>query len=140
ILRAIVWAISGDENTGTTVAARAGQVFAVAVLALPFVLTGGRPTIFGVIWSLLIAALLWSGARQALVVGRMRARLPRVDTATLTRRAAPIAPDVPVSEALAVTARATAHALVVVDPSGRPTALVSEAAISAVPEQRRPWV
>lgn len=140
ILRAIVWAITGDEAKGTTVAARSGQVLAIMVLALPFILTGGRPTIFGLIWSVLIAALLWSGARQALIVGRMRARLPHIDTATLTRRAAPIAPDVPVSEALAITARVQAHALVVVDPNGRPTAVVSEAAISAVPEQRRPWV
>lgn len=140
ILRAIVWAITGDENKGTVIAARCGQLLAGIVLVLPFVVSGGRPTIIGMIWGVLVAALLWSGARQALMVGRVRARLPDVDTATLTRRAAPIAPDVPVSEALALTAREQVHALVVVDPNGRPTAVVSEAAIAAVPEERRPWV
>lgn len=140
ILRAIVWAVTGDENKGTVIAARCGQVLAGIVLVVPFVVSGGRPTIIGMIWGVLVAALLWSGARQALMVGRVRARLPDVDTATLTRRAAPIAPDVPVSEALALTAREQVHALVVVDPNGRPTAVVSEAAIAAVPEDRRPWV
>lgn len=140
VLRAVVWAITGDENKGTIIAARSGQVLAGLVLLLPFVLAGGRPTIIGMVWGVLVAALLWSGARQALTVGRMRARLPALDTSTLTRRAAPIAADSPVSEALVVTARSGAHALVVVDPNGRATALVSEAAISAVPEDRRPWV
>lgn len=140
ILRAVVWSITGDENRGTIIAARCGQVLAGVVLVVPFLLAGGRPTIIGMIWGVLVAALLWSGARQALMVGRMRSRLPDIDTATLTRRAAPIAADVPVSQALAQTARVQAHALVVVDPDGRPTALVNEAAIAAVPEARRPWV
>jgi CBS domain-containing protein len=48
--------------------------------------------------------------------------------------------DVPLGEALRRLNEAGARGLVVVDSSGRPTALVSEAAVKATPEQRRPWV
>ncbi|TDE09540.1 CBS domain-containing protein [Jiangella asiatica] len=140
MLRAAVWRFGGDENRGTVVAARAGQVLAGLVLVMPFVLSGGRPTLFGVIWAGLVAALMWSGATQALAVGRMRARLPRLDTRRLARRAAPVAPDLPVSEALKQANQAGVTSLVVVDSAGRPTGLVMEAAVAAIPEQRRPWV
>jgi Zn-dependent protease len=140
MLRAVVWRITGKENTGTVVAARAGQVLAGLVLLLPFVLAGGRPSVVGVIWSALVAVLLWTGASQALVVGRVRSRLPRLDLERLTRRAAPIAPDVPLAEALRQAQGRGVRALVVVDSSGQPTGLVSEASVVATPADRRPWI
>lgn len=140
MLRAAVWRITGDEHRGTVVAARSGQVLAGLVLTLPFLLDGTSPDIFTIIWAGLVAALLWSGATQALAVGRMRARLPRLDTRTLARRAAPVAPDLPVSEAMRQAREAGVTSLVVVDSAGRPTGLVNEAAVAAIPEQRRPWV
>jgi Zn-dependent protease/CBS domain-containing protein len=140
MLRAAVWRVTGDENTGTIVAARAGQVLAGLVLLAPFVLAGGRPEIIGVIWAGLIAMMLWSGATQALAVGRVRSRLPRLDLVRMTRRAAPVAPDMPLAEALRQASEADVRSLVVVDSSGRPTGLVSEASVTATPVDRRPWV
>ncbi|WP_205857577.1 site-2 protease family protein, partial [Phytoactinopolyspora endophytica] len=87
MLRAVVWKITGDENRGTLVAARAGQVLAALVLVVPFVVGGGRPTMFGVLWAALVAMLLWNGATQALRVARMRAKLPQLDTTRLARPA-----------------------------------------------------
>lgn len=140
MLRAAVWRVTGDEHRGTVVAARSGQVLAGLVLVLPFALNGGQPEIFTIIWAGLVAALLWSGATQALAVGRMRARLPRLDTRTLARKAAPVAPDLPVSEAMRQAHEAGVTSLVIVDSAGRPTGIVSESAVAAIPEQRRPWV
>ena len=100
MLRAAVWRVTGREHTGTVVAARAGQVLAVLVVLVPFLLAGGRPSFIGVVWSGLVAVLLWTGATQALAVGRVRSRLPRLDLQQMTRRAAPVAPDVPLAEAL----------------------------------------
>jgi Zn-dependent protease/CBS domain-containing protein len=140
MLRAAVWRLTGDEHRGTVVAARSGQVLAGLVLLMPFALDGARPGVLTIVWAGLVAALLWSGATQALAVGRMRARLPRLDTRTLARRAAPVAPDLPVSEALRQAREADVTSLVVVDSAGRPTGLVNEAAVAAIPEQRRPWV
>ncbi len=140
ILRAAVWRVTGREHTGTVVAARAGQVLAVLVVLVPFILTGGRPSFVGVIWSGLVAVLLWTGAAQALAVGRVRSRLPRLDLEQMTRRAAPVAPDVPLAEALRQAQGRGVRALVVVDSSGRPTGLVSEASVVATPTDRRPWI
>ena len=140
MLRSVVWRITGDEHRGTVVAARAGQVLAGLVLVLPFVLARGSPTIVSLVWSALVAVLLWNGATQALAVGRVRSRLPRLDLQTLTRRAAPVAPDVPLAEALRRASASGVRALVVVDGAGRPTGLVSEASVNATPEDRRPWV
>ena len=140
MLRSVVWRVTGDEHRGTVVAARAGQVLAGLVLVLPFVLARGSPTIVSMVWSALVALLLWNGATQALAVGRVRSRLPRLDLQTLTRRAAPVAPDVPLAEALRRASASGVRALVVVDGAGRPTGLVSEASVNATPEDRRPWV
>jgi Zn-dependent protease len=140
MLRAVVWQLTGKENTGTVVAARAGQVLAGLVLLLPFILAGGEPSIIGIVWSALVAVLLWTGASQALVAGRVRSRLPLLDLERLTRRAAPIAPDVPLAEALRQAQGQGVRALVVVDSYGRPTGLVSEASVLATPMDRRPWI
>ncbi len=140
MLRALVWKITGDEARGTLVAARAGQVLAVVVLATPFVLAGGVPSLTGLVWAGLIAMLLWSGAAQSLAVARMRARLPLLDTRTLARPAAPVSADLPVSEALRRAGDAGATFMVIVDSAGRPTGIVSQAAVAALPHERRPWV
>jgi Zn-dependent protease/CBS domain-containing protein len=140
MLRAAVWRIGGDEHTGTIVAARAGQVLAVLVLAVPFVLAGGRPGLVSVVWAALIAMLLWTGATQALAAGRVQRRLPRLDVRTLARRAAPIPADTPLSEALRQANQAGVRSLVVVDSASRPTGVVNEAAVIATPAERRPWI
>lgn len=140
MLRAVVWRLTGSEHTGTVVGARSGQVLAVAVLLLPFALAGGRPDILAIVWGALIAMLLWSGANQSLAVGRARRRLPALDLRGLTRRAAPIGPDTPLTEALRQAQESGVRALVVVDSSNRPTGLVNEAAVQATPEERRPWI
>jgi Zn-dependent protease len=140
MLRAAVWKITGDEHRGTLVAGRAGQVLAIAVLAVPFIFARGYPGTLTLVWAALIAMLLWSGAAQALASGKVRSRLPKLDLRTITRRAAPVLGDVPVAEALRQAAEARVQALVVVDSAGRPTGLVKESAVNAIPEERRPWV
>lgn len=140
MLRAAVWRFTGDEHRGTQVAARAGQVLAGLVLVAPFVIAGGQPTMFGILWGVLVAMLLWTGATQALAVGRMRARLPRLDTRQLARRAVAVPADEPVAVALQSAQEHGATSMVVVDGAGRPTGLVNEAALAAVPIERRPWV
>lgn len=140
MLRAAVWRATGDENAGTVVAARAGQVLAGAVLLAPFVLARGTPTLISLVWAVLVAMMLWNGATQALTVGRVRSRLPKLDLARMSRSAAPVAADLPLAEALRQATTAGVRALVVVDSAGRPTGLVSEASVAATPEHRRPWV
>jgi CBS domain-containing protein len=92
------------------------------------------------VWTALIASFIWFGAGQAVRAARMRERLPFLQTRTLTRRALPVVGDLPLGEGLRRAAEAGARALVVVDGAGTPVGLVSEAAVVATPEDRRPWV
>lgn len=66
--------------------------------------------------------------------------LPTVSARVLTRPACSVAADTPLAEALRQAHAAGARGLVVVDSSGVPTGVVSEAAVIATPVERRPWV
>jgi len=143
ILRAAVWKVSGRPFTGTLVAAWAGRGVAVLVLGVPLViaaLAGRRPTLISMVWAAMVAAFIWISAGQAVQSARLRSRLPALSARRLTRRALPVAEDLPLAEALRRLDGAGGRALVTVDATGRPRALVSEAAVSATPEHRRPWV
>jgi Zn-dependent protease len=140
ILRDVVWAATGREHTGTTVAAWTGRALAVLLVVLavvPFLLVGDS---IWLIWGLLLATFVWVESGRALVQARVRRGLGSVTAGSLTRRAIPVASDLPVSEALRLGAAAQAGALVAVDTDGRPVRLVDEAAVGAIPEERRPWV
>ena len=77
LVEAGVWAVSRSRHLGTVVAGWCGRVVAVLVLAwgvlLPLV-QGGSPSLSGVIWSAMIAALLWQGASGANAAGGVRRR------------------------------------------------------------------
>ncbi|HUW17331.1 MAG TPA: site-2 protease family protein [Actinomycetes bacterium] len=140
ILRDVVWAATGREHTGTTVAAWTGRALAVTLVVLavvPFLLVGDS---IWLIWGMLLATFVWVESGRALVQARVRRGLGSVTAGSLTRRAIPVASDLPVSEALRLGAAAQAGALVAVDADGRPVRLVDEAAVGAIPEERRPWV
>jgi Zn-dependent protease len=143
LVQAAVWKATGRRLFGIVVAAWTGRVVAIIILLIPIVvlpILGLRPDLLQVLWAALIAAFVWSGAGQSLRSAQVRERLPALHVRTLTRRAIPVPGDLPLGEALRRLEEAGARGLVVVDGSGRPTALVSEAAVKATPEQRRPWV
>ncbi|MHB1614098.1 MAG: M50 family metallopeptidase [Actinomycetes bacterium] len=143
VLAAGVWALTGRRATGIRAAAWTGRVAAVGVLVAPIVaawLTGTSVDPVMVLWAALIAAFIWAGAGQALATAAVRERLPSLSVRRLTRRAVPVAADLPVSEAVRRAGEAQAGALVVVDRAGNPVGLVSEAAVAATPVGRRPWI
>jgi Zn-dependent protease/CBS domain-containing protein len=152
MLRAVVWKISGKPMTGTTAAAWTGRALAIAVLVgLPLLSyagglndgsnqTSGFNSLTDALLAAILAAIIWTGAGNALRMARLREHLPGLQARTLTRRAVPVSSDTPLSEALRRANEAGARALVVVDGHGAPTAVVREAAIVGVPEHRRPWV
>ncbi|MFE1785178.1 site-2 protease family protein [Streptomyces sp. NPDC059506] len=146
MLRAVVWKLSGNPMTGTAAAAWAGRLLALAVLfGLPLLSYSGDPDagpgrITDIVLAVVLAAVIWSGAGNALRTARLRERLPALQARALTRRAVPVSADTPLSEALRRADEAGARALVVVDGHGEPTALVRESAIAGTPPHRRPWV
>lgn len=143
VLRALVWKTSGRPYTGTFAAAWVGRVLAGVVLVTPLwmpPLLGQEPDLVDLIWSALVASFIWVGASQSLFAAKVRERLPGLQARTLTRRAIPVSADLPLAEALRRAREAGAGGLVVVDRENRPTGLVNEAAVTATPEHRRPWV
>lgn len=141
MLRDVVWALTGREQAGTVVAAWTGRVVAVALVALALLpLFMGSDDIVWLVWGLLLATFVWSGAGRALASSRMRSALPGVSARTLARRALPVEQSLPVSEGLRLLAGAQAGAIVTVDHDGTPVGVVHEAAVAAIPAARRPWV
>jgi CBS domain-containing protein len=88
----------------------------------------------------LLASFVWAGASQSIRAGRVRERLPQVQARALARPALTVAADLPLSEALRRATEVGSRAVVIVDSTGRPTGVVSEAAVLATPLERRPWV
>ena len=116
---------------------------AVLVLVVPLGLiwlAGGTPDLLTVAIAGLISAYLFAGASDALRRARVEAKVPGLAVERLVRPAVAVAPDTPLAEAIRRLEAAGARALVVTDVAGRPVGLANEAAVSAVPEERRPWV
>ena len=142
ILRAGVWRITGKQVTATIAAAWAGRVLALGLVGLA--LFSQRSSTSGLnlywLWLLVIAGFIWMQSTQAIRAARIRERLPAVSARTLARPALPVAASLPLAEAIRRAQAAGAGALVIADHENTPTAIVSETAVQATPEDRRPWI
>ncbi|HEX2314296.1 MAG TPA: site-2 protease family protein [Thermomonospora sp.] len=144
LVRAVVWKVTGRGGAGTVVAAWVGRGVAVLTLvAGAFLATypeGDGVGWLSLVWSALVASFIWVGATHSLRAERVRARIPGLQARRLARRAVLVTADLPLSEAVRRAREQAAGALVVVDHDHRPVGLVSERAVRAVPEHRRPWL
>jgi Zn-dependent protease/CBS domain-containing protein len=142
VLRAAVWQITRDKTRATLVAGWVGRGLAVAVLAYAMLSPGriGSSSGFGNLYLVIVAWFIWSNASIAIAQAKVTGVLPLLDVRGMTRRAMPVTAELPVAEAVRRAREAGARALVVVDSLGKPSGLVSEAAVSALPPQRQPWV
>lgn len=142
VLRAIVWKATGNMHTGTVVAAWAGRVLAVGVLALPLLaemVFDRTPGIFDFVIAGAVAFFLWMGSSQSLLQARLRRRLPTLQVRTLARRAVAVHSGTPISEAIRLAGVAQAGAVVVIDGEGKPHALVNEQAVASIAPGQLPW-
>ncbi len=142
IVHAAVWKLTGRRRTATVAAAWAGRAVAVAVLVLGTALSasGGGSRWLTVIWAALVASFIWVGAGEAIRAARIRDRIPLLNARTLARRAVQVTQTTPLAEAVRRAREAGAGAIVVVGHDDDPVGIVSETAVLATPEHRRPWV
>lgn len=144
MLRSLVWALTHKPHTATVVAGRTGQALAVCVVIFGAWLASQRSgtgdRLISLLWAGMLAGFIWVGASQSLLSARLRRRLSGLTARGLTRRALPVSGDLPLSEAVRQAQQVSAGGLVVVDGNGRPAAVVNEAAVTATPEHRRPWM
>jgi Zn-dependent protease len=142
-LRALVWAATGNRNTGSTVAGWIGRGVAALTFAAGAALTYlGSFNVISLLFTAMVALTLWQGATIAIAQGRLAARLPRLNLRQLLRPIFAVATGTPLSEAIrrATEAGRADASLAVADTSGRVIALVHDQAAAAVPPERRPWV
>jgi Zn-dependent protease len=143
VLKSVVWQLTGSMHRGTVVAAWGGRVTAVGVLFWPLIqqaITGVRPDLFDWLLAFVIGFFLWNGATAALQSATLRRRLPHLVARTLARRTLAVPEDLPLSEAVRRARESEAGAIVTVTSSGVPVGVVNEAALTATPVERQPWV
>jgi len=141
VLRSVLWHVTRDKARGTLAAGWVGRGLAVAVVFVAVARPHGwGDTTLGALYFVIIAMFIWTNASMAIAQAKVTGVLPTLDIRALTRRAMPVASELPVAEAVRRAREAGARALVVVDSLGKPSGLVSEAAVSALPLQRQPWV
>ena len=143
VLKSVVWGVTRNETRGVIVAAWSGCVVAILVFLVilwPDLRAGQAPDLVSVAVGGMISAYLFSGAWQTLKSAKVTARVPGITARSLARRSVVVGGEVPLAEALRQVAAAQASGIVVVDPTGRPTAIAQEHAVTAVPAERRPWV
>ncbi len=143
VLKALVWGASGNQYKGTIVAGWGGRLTALALLAWPVVqepLIGTQPTIFDLVLVFILGLFLWTGATASLTQARLRQRLPALVARPLARRTLTVTEDTPLAEAVRRAREAEAGSIVTVSAAGAPIGIVSEAAVNAMPDERRPWV
>ncbi len=143
VLKAIVWGASGNQHRATIVAGWGGRLTALALLAWPLVqepLTGVESTVLDLVLVFILGLFLWTGATAAMAHAKLRERLPALVARPLARRTLTVPADLPLGEAVRRAQEAQAGSIVTVSPDGTPQGIVSEAAVSAMPEERRPWV
>jgi Zn-dependent protease len=141
VMRALLWQVTGNKGKGTLAAGWIGRALALGVVLVAISKPGGwGDSTFGSLYFIFIAWFLWANASIAIAQAKVAGVLPRLDIRALMRRAMSVSAELPVSEAVRRAREADARALVVVDSLGKPSGLVSEAAVNALPEQRQPWV
>ena len=141
MLRAVIWKVTKKPAAATIGAAWVGRGLAIALLVIPFFsggLAGGD--VVSMIWVVVIAAFMWTGASQSIKATRFRERLPALQARRLARKAISVPASTPLAEAIRQADEAGARAIVVVDHDSKPIGIVNEAAVTATPPQRRPWV
>ncbi|MCM3662102.1 site-2 protease family protein [Georgenia satyanarayanai] len=137
ILEAIVWKVTGDRLTGTSVAGWGGRVVAVLIVVAGLgrpLMVGLRPTIFTVLWVVLLAGYLWTASSQAVNLARARRNAAHIDLRLIAEPAVALPASAPVAAADAVGQRR----IVLLDDGGRVSGLVDPSVLAQVPPHARP--
>jgi Zn-dependent protease len=143
VLKSLVWRLTGDAHRGTIAAGWGGRVVAVAVVLWPVLqerLFGIPPDIVDFALAVIIGMFLWSGATAAMSAARFRSRIPHLVARQLARPTLAVPSELPLAEAVRRAQEAEVGSIITVSGTGEPMGIVSEAALQATPEERRPWL
>jgi Zn-dependent protease len=143
VVESLVWGLTGERSTGTLVAGWLGRGVAVAVAVFGVVLPwwrDGSPDPTLLLWSALIAGLLWTGATQALRWAGMRRRATRLDARQLARPAVPVHATWTAAEVQELAREQRVVDVVVLDANGVPIGLLGTDVLDQMVDSGRPNV
>lgn len=139
LLRAAVVGCGARPATGTRVAGWSGRVVAVAVAVAGLALDSSAGQLGAAVFTVAVACYLWIAATESLRYATLLTQLPAVSVRDLLRPGMFVPSDLSVAEALRRAWEARARGLVLTDAAGRPSAIVDESLIGAVPPEQRAW-
>lgn len=142
VLQAAVWRRTGDTYRGTVVAGWAGRVVACIAFCWPLLavpLMGGQDDFFDYVVAWVVGLFLWTGASSAIASVQVRQRLPALQARALARRVIAVPDHLSVAEAVRRAQEEGAGGIVLHAGDDQVTGVVSEAALVAMPVDRRPW-
>ena len=139
LLRAAVWGLGGHEVRSTRVAGWFGRGIAVLIAVSGLVVDRTSAGFAAGLVTLFLAVYLWSGATAAIRVADVQQRLPLVRVADLLRPGLLVPGTTSVDDALHRAWAGNVRGIVLTDSADRPTAIVDEQLIGAVPPPRRAW-
>jgi len=143
VMKAAVWGATKDMHRGTLVAGWIGRIAAVCAVGWAFAaqaITGNDPGLSDMLFGVLIGLFLWQGATAAIDSARMRRRLPQLVARNLARRTLAVPADLPIAEAVRRAQAEQAGSIITVTSTGQPIGVVSEPALRATSDERRPWM
>jgi Zn-dependent protease len=137
LVESLVWKVTGSRPRGMVVAGWCGRV--VTALVILYVL--GRPLamgrqldLFDIGWAMFIALFMWAGASSAIRGGQVLAAVQQVSVAEVLKRALGASEWERLDTVL--DRWAPGEVVVVLDRSGRPTAVVEPVGVGLVPPAR----
>lgn len=139
VVRAAVMGLGVRPLTATRVAGWSGRAIAAALLVAGLLVDRSTAGLAAALFTAAIAGYLWIAAGQAMEVAAIVERVPGLSIERLLRPGVFVPDGITVAEALERAWGTNARGLVLVDGAGRPTAIVDEARIGAVPPERRAW-
>jgi Zn-dependent protease/CBS domain-containing protein len=140
ILRALVWARTGDRFRATTIASRAGIVFGLLLIAYGLFMFLAAGNLVGGIWSVFLGWFLLSAARSEESSGLIRQALVGVTVGdVMTPRPLQAPDDISVEDLLHRFILGYRHSTFPThDPDGRLSGLVTIAAVKRLAPDARP--
>lgn len=132
LLEALVWKATGSRGTGTLAAGWVGRALVVGLAAYAVLLplfNGQQPSLYTLLWVVLIGGFLWSGATQAVRSGRSRRRFEAI---TLSSVWHPVTP-VPATLTVESVPWSQSPLWLVTGERGEAIGIVDPAALAAVP-------
>ncbi|NVM98029.1 site-2 protease family protein [Arthrobacter sp. SDTb3-6] len=136
LVESIVWKATGNQEKGTVAAGWAGRIIVVlivaGVLVVPY-LQGSAPDLTTSFIVVLLAGFLWMGASAAIKGAAIRLRLPAITAGALAAPAVSAAENCTVAQLWTLRARYPQAPIVLCAADGRPSGVVDEHALAAVP-------